>query len=167
MIERAAYEGGQERTLRLIRWQEAVTEAMRFAALAVSYCDDACREAITLAASELAENVVKYGVPNPDPRAGTISVSVQGNVARIRATNAVASPDDARSVLAIVARISAASTGVSELYRARLQELFANPGMPRAQLGLLRLAFEGGFQLSASFEAPLLQIVAVRPCRGH
>jgi hypothetical protein len=167
MIEGVPDEGDFERTVKIIRWQHAAADAMRFAELAVSYCDLACREAIVLAASELAENVVKYGVQHQDPRAGAMSVSVHGNVARIRATNAVASADDARSVIEIVARIASASSGATELYRARLQELFANPAAQRAQLGLLRLAFEGGFRLSASFEAPLLEIVAERPCRSH
>jgi hypothetical protein len=167
MIERTAEGDGSERTLKLVRWQQASAEAMRFAELAVSTCDRPCREAIILAASELAENLVKYGVPSQDPRASTITVGVHGNVARIRATNAVSSPADARSVIDIVARISAPSSNPKELYRERLQELFSTPGAPRAQLGLLRLAFEGGFRLSASFQMPILEITAERPCNGE
>jgi hypothetical protein len=159
--------GGLARTLKLGPWQHAISDAMRFAELAAVHCDPACREAIVLAAAELAENVVKYGVRLEEPLAGAISVSVQGNVARICSTNAVASADDAQSVIDIVARMAAASSGATELYRARLQELFMNPAMPRAQLGLLRLAFEGDFRLSASFDPPMLRIVAERPCRGH
>jgi hypothetical protein len=166
VTEDPTFEGDFERTLRIAHSKQAVPEAMRFAELAVSSCDAACREAIVLAASELAENIVKYGVQHPDPRAGTVTVGVHGKVARIRATNAVASTDDARHVVAMVARMSEASSNVAALYRARLRELFANPGAPRAQLGLLRLAFEGSFRLSASFEAPLLQIVAERPCKS-
>jgi hypothetical protein len=166
-MQRAGEEGGAERTLKIGRWSHAVSEAMRFAELAVSYCDTTCREAIVLAASELAENIVKYGIPHHDPRAGTISVTVQGNIARISATNAVISVDDAQKVVDIVARIRASSAGAIELYRERMGELFANPGAPRAQLGLLRLAFEGGFRLSASFAAPLLEIVAERTCRSR
>jgi hypothetical protein len=167
MMQGAPDGSGFEQTLKIVSWQHAVAEAMRFAELAVSDCDPACREAIVLAASELAENVVKYGVQDQDPRAGAISVSVHVNIVRIRATNAVASADDARSVIDIVARMAAASSDGTELYRARLQELFANPAAQRAQLGLLRLAFEGGFRLSASFDPPLLEIVAERLCRCH
>jgi hypothetical protein len=155
-----------ERTLKIVRRPQAVADAMRFAELAVSYCDAACREAMVLAASELAENVAKYGASNQDPRAGTISVSVAGNVTRIRATNTVASPDDAQRVLNIVGRMAAQPSNVAELYRERLRELFDKPGTPRAQLGLLRLAFEGGLRVSASFEPPLLEIVAERECRN-
>lgn len=155
---------GFERTLKIVSSAQAASEAGRFAELAVSTCSSACREAVALAACELAENVAKYGVPHSDPRAGTISVGVQGNLVRVVVTNA-ASADDVRSVLAIVARIASAPS-VAELYRGRLRELFANSKAPRAELGLLRLAFEGGFRLTATFQPPLLQIVAERPCRS-
>jgi hypothetical protein len=55
---------------------------------------------------------------------------------------------------------------VRELYRARLQQLFEHPELPRAQLGLLRTAFEGGFRLTCSYERCELQIVAERTCAG-
>ena len=155
-----------ERTLKVSRLQDAVGEAQRFVELAVGICDRACREAVVLAACELAENLVKYGADHPDPRAGTLAISVQGNVTRIRATNAVQSTSDGRQVAALVSRISAPTSNVHDLYRARLQELFTDPTGQRAQLGLLRLAFEGGFRLSASFESPILQIVAERQCKS-
>jgi len=155
-----------ERTLKIVHRQQAVTDAMRFTELVVSHCDKACREAMVLAASELAENVAKYGAQNQDPGAGTISVSVAGNVTRIRATNTVTSPDDAHHVLNIVRRMAAKPSNVAELYRDRLRELFDKPGTSRARLGLLRLAFEGGLRVSASFEPPLLEIVAERACRN-
>jgi hypothetical protein len=167
MIEPVPGGGVLAQTLTIGPRQHAVSEAMRFAELAVSQCDLACRDAMVLAAAELAENVVKYGVKHDDPRAGAISVTLLGNVARLCATNAVASADDAKSVIDIVARLAAASSGGAELYRARMQELFINPGAQRARLGLIRLVFEGGFRLSASFDPPLLQIVAERRCRGH
>jgi hypothetical protein len=163
-VKRAHDDGSRfDRTMRLVPSEQAVTNAVHFAELAVSGCSNTCREAIALAACELAENVAKYGVAHADPRAGTLSVGVRDNVVRLTVTNAVRTADEARSVTTIVSRISA-SASVAELYRARLAELFANPAAPRAQLGLLRLAFEGGFKLSATYQAPLLQIVAERPC---
>ena len=156
-----------EKTMEIVHRQQGVVDAMRFAELACRYCDAGCREALVLAASELAENIVKYGAPQTDPSAGTLSVRIQGDVVRICATNAVASPEDAWMVVDTISRICAPSSDATQLYRARLQELYANPQAPRAQLGLLRLAFEAGFRLSASFRAPLLQVVAERPCRSH
>jgi hypothetical protein len=154
-----------DRTLKIVHSQQAVPAAVQFAELVVSACCPPCREAVSLAACELAENVAKYGVQHDDPQAGTISVGIHGNVVRLAVTNAVDSPADANRVLTIVGKMSSGAS-VAELYRARLHELFSRPGAPRAELGLLRLAFEGKFTLRASYQAPLLQIVAERSCEG-
>jgi hypothetical protein len=153
-----------ERTLALPRREAAVEDARRFAELAVSYCTPECREAVTLAVCELGENLIKYSASADELNVGTIGVSIEGDNVRVRAVNRVTSPEDARRVTEIVQKITVSD--IKELYRARLQELFHNPSLPRAQLGLLRMAFEGGFRLSCSFEAPQLQIVAERPCTG-
>jgi len=155
-----------ERTLKLARRGAAIEDAQRFAALAVSYCTPECREAVTLAVCELGENLIKYSSGGDELEAGTIGVSVEGDRVRVRATNRVTSLEDARRVSEIVAQISGSGATVRELYRARLQELFANPSLPRAQLGLLRMAFEGGFRLSCSFDQSQLQIIAERACAG-
>jgi len=153
-----------ERTLNLSRHEAAVEDARRFAEGAVSYCTPECREAVTLAVCELGENLIKYSGSADELNAGTIGVSVEGDRVRVRAVNRVHSAEDAEAVTEIVNKITASD--IRELYRARLQELFANPSLPRAQLGLLRMAFEGGFRLSCSFEAPQLQIIAERACTG-
>jgi hypothetical protein len=155
-----------ERTLNVPRRSDAVEDAQRFAATAVSYCTPECREAVTLAVCELGENLLKYGGEGEEPYAGTIGVGVEGDTVRIVATNRVTSESDAARVRDIVEQISGSGSAVRELYRARLQELFLNPALPRAQLGLLRMAFEGGFQLSCSFEPPELRIIAERTCAG-
>jgi hypothetical protein len=156
-----------ERTLNLPRRSStAVEDAQKFAALAVHYCTPECQEAVTLAVCELGENLIKYGGDKDDTYAGTIGVAIEGDKVRVRAVNRVASPEDVRRVREIVGKLSGSGAEVRELYRARLQELFANPDLPRAQLGLLRMAFEGGFRLSCSFSPPELQIIAERACAG-
>lgn len=153
-----------ERTLNLSRHEAAVEDARRFAELAVSSCTPECREAVTLAVCELGENLLKYSGSPDELSAGTIGVSVEGDCVRVRAINRVSSREDAEAVSEIVQKITVSD--IKELYRARLQELFANPSLPRAQLGLLRMAFEGGFRLSCVFEASQLQIIAERACTG-
>jgi hypothetical protein len=155
-----------ERTLTLARRGAAIEDAQRFAANAVSYCTPECREAVTLAVCELGENVIKYGGSGDESDAGTIGVSVEGDRVRVRAVNRVSSEEDARRVREIVAEIGASGAAVRDLYRARLLELFNDPSSPRTQLGLLRMAFEGGFRLSCSFEHSELSIVAERACAG-
>ena len=150
-----------ERTWRFPRDKAAIEDAMRFADLATSYCDAACREAVVLAVAELAENVVKYGAH--DTGAATLGIGLQGKVVRIRVKNPVNSGIDARSVVEAVSRI-ASSSDVKDLYRQRLAKLFANPDLPRAQLGLLRIAFEGRFRLRCEYHDPFIELVAERTC---
>jgi hypothetical protein len=155
-----------ERTLNLPRRKNAVEDAQRFAASAVSYCTPECRQAVELAVCELGENLIKYAGGSDEPYAGTIGVAIDGDNVRVIATNRVASEDDAQKVRELVALIAGSGASVRELYRARLQELFLNPALPRTQLGLLRMAFEGGFHLSCRFEPPELSIIAERTCAG-
>jgi hypothetical protein len=157
----------EERTLRIARSDDAVDDARRFAEKAVSFCTPECREAVALAVCELGENLIKYAAQNDGRDAGIIGVSVEGPLVRVRAVNRVSSPSDAERVAEIVTQISSAGDGVRELYRARLIELFRNPTLPRAQLGLLRMVFEGGFRLTCTFHAPELQILAERACGHH
>jgi hypothetical protein len=152
-----------ERTWRFPRDRSGIDDAMRFAELALTYCDPACREAAVLAVAELAENVVKYGAHNHAAGAPTLAIGLQGKVVRIRVKNPVNSGTDARSVVDAVSRI-ASSPDVRDLYRTRLAQLFANPTLPRAQLGLLRIAFEGRFRLSCDYHDPFLELVAERTC---
>jgi len=147
----------------LRRDRRAVEEARRFAELAVTACDAESRQATALVVAEFAENVVKYGALASNTTAGSIGIAVEQDTIRIRAKNAVVSPEDARKVQETISKISGASN-VMELYRNRLRELFENPKLPRAQLGLLRVAFEGGFKLSCTCRGPELEIVAERRC---
>jgi hypothetical protein len=136
-----------------------------FATLVAERCDTACREAVVLAASELAENQVKYGVADPSGIAGMISIRLAPDLVRIRAVNNAKNHDDVTAVMSMISKIGS-SQSVMGLYRERLRELFDTPHMPRAQLGLLRIAFECGFRLSCSYEPPRIEITAEGPCRA-
>jgi hypothetical protein len=152
-----------ERSCTIAREQSSIDDARRFAELALTYCEPACREAASMAVSEFAENLVKYSSSKRGMKAGTIAISAEGGRVRIRARNDVGAQDDAQAVLATISKLAASGTA-KDLYRARLSELFSNPSLPRAQLGLLRIAFEGSFRLSCSYVAPVLEITAERPC---
>ena len=156
-----------ERTLHIARDDNAVDDARKFAQLAVSYCTPECREAVSLAVCELGENLIKYAEKSGTAEAGTIGVSIDGPTVRVRAVNRVSSVSDAERVAEIVAQLARAGERVGELYRLRLKELFQDPTLPRAQLGLLRMVFEGGFRLTCTFQAPELQILAERSCGQH
>ena len=155
-----------ERTLRVRREQKTLNEVKHFGELAVSYCDSDSRQAAVMAVVELAENVLKYGTPDASNASGTIGIAVNDKTVRVRATNVVGSQKDAERVVGVVSEISKAPS-VTELYRSRLRELFDNPKLERAQLGLLRIAFEGAFRLSCTYSHPVLEIVAERNCAAQ
>ena len=155
-----------ERVWKVRREARAVAEARRFAELAISSCSADCRRATSMVVAELTENLLKYGGNDDDSEAGTIAISVRAGLVRIRVSNVPKRAEDARLVREMIARISTAPN-VMQLYRSRLGELLKNPALPRAQLGLLRIVFEGGFKLSCRFDPPFLEITAERSCGGE
>jgi hypothetical protein len=148
-----------ERTCEVTRQQKSVTNARLFAWQALAESDPACREAAAMAVQEFAENLSKYGTS--DGTAGTIALLPRSNGVRIRVNNFACSREDGQRVKELIADINAAPD-IGELYCRRQRELFENPSLSRVRLGLLRVAFEGGFRLSCSYEHPLLEIVAER-----
>lgn len=114
-----------------------------------------------MAVSELAENIVKYGANTEGVFAGSISIAIEEGVIRIRATNAVTNDDEGEQVKESIGQIASAPDATT-MYRSRLAELLANPRLSRTQLGLFRVAIEGGFRMSCSYEPPTLAIVAER-----
>src|SRR5438874_653379 len=91
-----------ERICYVTRTRSAVDEARHFAEREVAHCDADCRRAVSMVVSEFAENVVKYSARDDPACAGTIAIECAGAVVRIRARNAVASPEEARRVQELV-----------------------------------------------------------------
>jgi hypothetical protein len=119
------------------------------------------REAAVMVASELAENVIKYGEPLVDEQCGYVTVLAGPEGVVIRTMNGVSSAARALEVKQRIETIAGAED-VEALFRARLQEMLESPADQRSSLGLLRIAYEGNFRLSCSYEAPVLTIVAQR-----
>ena len=117
------------------------------------------RDAAMIVASELAENVMKYGEPAEGEDHGEVTIEIVAGVVRIRSMSG-ASPERARRVLERVERI--ASADAIGLYADRLRFLMENPTNPASELGLLRILFEGQFSLQARYDAPTLVITAER-----
>lgn len=159
MTSHAAAERPGEKICEVTRHQKSVTNARLFAWQALAESDPACREAAAMAVQEFAENLSKYGAS--DGTAGTIALLPKANGVRIRVNNFACARRDGERVKELISEINAAPD-IRELYCLRQRELFENPSLPRVRLGLLRVAFEGGFRLSCSYEHPLLEIVAER-----
>jgi hypothetical protein len=117
-----------------------------------------------MATWELAGNVIKYGCEDAEGAAGTIAVGLSPKVVSIRTLNLVEEGPNVGEAASAIARLANGSS-VTELYRRRLHELFEDADHTQARLGLLRVAFEGGFQLSCHEEGRYLEIAAHRCCQ--
>jgi hypothetical protein len=142
-------------------WIERVRDA---ATAALEKASDDVREAAVMVASELAENLVKYGQPLEGEDSGKISIEVADGVLTITSDNGT-SPEAAGKVLALVHAIME-SPDVQALYVERLTNMATTPGDSASELGLLRIAFEGGFTLTADYQEPRLRIRAKRATQG-
>lgn len=136
------------------RVRAAVREAL------LSHTEELC-DAAVMVASELAENVIKYGEPVTGEDCGFVTISVEQDRVVICTKNGVVSSERGGDVVHQVERIAAAED-VETLYAARMQEMLDNPADLGSCLGLLRIAYEGNFTLTAVYEAPRLTICATR-----
>lgn len=119
------------------------------------------RDAAAMTASELAENAIKYGGSeaelgyhahlslSADPAQVLISVASRASGAEIS------------GLARHIAELQQAAD-LQSLYLARLQEMLSSPQGQGGHLGLLRVAYEGQFQLAYSFREPFLTITAKR-----
>lgn len=119
------------------------------------------RTAGILAAVELAENALKFGGPVPGTAEANLRLCYGSTDLRVVSENG-ASPERFRRVSELVDKI-AACTDRQLLYVERLNSLLQSTANDGVGLGLIRLAHEGGFELSCSYQEPLLTVRAVRP----
>ena len=112
-----------------------------------------------LAASELAENVLKFGRASSDSLDGAVSFRMQDNELRIGSENGAA-PERSREVAALIERI-ASCTDRELLYVERLNCMLRGNASD-CGFGLIRIAHEGSFALSCRYDEPKLTITATR-----
>ena len=153
----------REKSWRLTRDWKALDEVKRYLDLQRGFCHASCREAAIMASWELAENVVKYGLVGEDGITGTVSLALWQNRTVIRTDNTAQWAGGSHEVISTIMRLSSA-TSVRELYLQRLQQLVTGEGLVQTRLGLLRVAYEGGFRLSYRHDAPRLEVAAERKC---
>jgi hypothetical protein len=142
-------------------WMSAVREMV---SSGLANHDEHLREEVAMVASELAENVVKYGEPVENAAAGSLQLVITENAVRVVSTNGVRSPERTRRLSETLKHIR--EQDPRTLYLARMKELMANPGQSESRLGLLRIAFEGQFRLTHSYAGDVLTITAERPLPG-
>jgi hypothetical protein len=118
------------------------------------------RAAALLAASELAENVIKFGRPTPDSADGALDVALVAGELRISSANG-ATPERFQHLAALIERITS-SADRELLYLERLNAMLRAGAGDSTGIGLIRVAHEGKFSLSCRYDEPRLTIVATR-----
>lgn len=118
------------------------------------------RDAASITASELLENAVKYGSSVSEMPQVQFTLTVGGGEVKIAVSNGVSSKQNMAAVCAHIEAISAAPDKKA-LYVARVKKL-VNAQESRTRLGLLRIAYEGGFELRCEHTEHVITIVARR-----
>lgn len=118
------------------------------------------RAAAVMVTSELVENAVKYGAGVADLDDILVRLSFDEARVSIAVSNGVASPLSAADAVARIEQIKATADRES-LYIARLQHLLRSPGAAGG-LGLYRIGFEGGFDLSCDLVGQVFTVRATR-----
>ena len=117
------------------------------------------RLAAVMVASELAENVVKYGESSSEDGYGHVELDVTADSVIIRSRTGVRA-ERAAVVAGIIDRIASADDPL-ELYADRMRAILEDP-QETSQLGLYRIASEGEFALTYQYEDSILVITATR-----
>lgn len=121
--------------------------------------DAEIRTAAAMAASELVENLVKYGASTDPDRTSEFRLSATNGRIQLTTKNA-ADPAREAEVAAMLKELTEAGDRASPYLR-RQQELLRSP-TASGKLGLYRIASEGGFELDCQFEGGKLVVRATR-----
>lgn len=140
------------------QWLESVRQEVS-KALAAHQVE--LREAAVLVATELAENVIKFGEPLSEESRGEFSVWVAKAEVAIVTQNRVTSTERAAALIATLEEIRTAPDP-ARLFLRRMQMLLDRPQDSGSRLGLYRVAYAGGFQLNWEYESGVMTVTATR-----
>ena len=149
-----------ERDTRSINLRDAWEELKRVRSTIEEYfaaSDEEVRSAATMAALELAENVLKHGA---EAGSGLVTMAQENGEVVISTQNRVRSVEGAMAVRQRIQRIN--EKGARELFVARMLEIMEQPAGRESGLGLLRVAYEGSFRLTCEVLGDRLLIQARR-----
>jgi hypothetical protein len=119
------------------------------------------RHVLAMVAGELLENAVKYAHRTDDHTMFRLKIwGALGDVAFVQVSNPV-DEEGGQTVLDAINGIRSASS-VADSYFQRMREIATRPSR-LSRLGLLRIAYEGGCELTATVETGVLTIVAAIP----
>lgn len=116
--------------------------------------------AASMVASELVENAIKYGEPVEAASQGRIHFTMTPTQILIEVSSGLRRGPRQQSFMQRIERI-AKSKNMEQLALERMQELISQPNQ-HGQLGLYRIAYEAGFDLSCTYENEVLVVQAAR-----
>ncbi|HMU39331.1 MAG TPA: hypothetical protein PKE31_09985 [Pseudomonadota bacterium] len=118
------------------------------------------RIAAMMTMSELVENAIKYGESVENASCVKASMNIDTERIQIVVQNGSSSEKSIQTLARHIDLIQS-TEDKGELYLARLTELMAHPG-GGSQLGLYRIAFEGGFDLTCNWSNKIVTMTATR-----
>lgn len=120
-------------------------------------------DAIRMAAGELAENVVKFG-EDVGGVAGQVVISRTDDSVEIRTANRLGDATRAQKLAERLGRIGDAESAKTQFVE-RIAEIIQEPEHTTTALGLLRIVYEGLFELSCTYADATMTVVAARSIR--
>lgn len=133
-----------------------ITEIMTNASMSESLIDFSC-----IAASELLENAIKYGVEVQGASKVGFTFELENHQIKIAVRNGVKSQEALKDFFEIMENIQ--ETKYPErLYLRRLEEIVRNPSANDSQLGLYRIISETRYGLSFTLQENILEVLAIR-----
>ena len=118
--------------------------------------------AAVMTASELLENAIKYGENVPGASEGLLTISIAENRIEIETVNGSTDRESVHQLLDHVRLIKEANNKET-LYQEQLKRLMASSDDDKStQLGLYRIACEGGFDLDCTYSDAIVTVTATR-----
>jgi anti-sigma regulatory factor (Ser/Thr protein kinase) len=118
--------------------------------------------ALTMAATELMENAVKYGRSLPNFQCIDFLLSQEDEeTILISVSNGTTANTHVQQALEYIKRLHEVGDS-KKLYTERIMQLMNGPECKSGQLGLLRIAYEGSFSIDYKYENEILTIIARR-----
>ncbi|MEM7183422.1 MAG: diguanylate cyclase, partial [Spirochaetota bacterium] len=111
--------------------------------------------------TELCENAIKYGVDISEREKMQYTCNLANDTIEIKVKNGLLDRSKFEKIKERIDTINAADD-VYELYVNRLQELMSGINSDKSQLGLLRIVYEGKFNLDYDYSDNILTLIAVR-----
>ncbi len=113
-----------------------------------------------IAASELCENAIKYGVQHSTDENMKFFFSYNDNIVRIEVTNSISEKIHEENLKSFINMIN--QSGSTGLYVKRLHDLLNSRDVIVSQLGLFRVADICKYKISCEFSRNVAKIIAVR-----